>query len=250
MASFLAYASKNTNMRTLMTLGLMVLLGMGVQAQVWKNPEKLIKKKTGGVGFSQEEAAQAIKEALGKGVIKGVNVVSKADGYLGNPEIKIPFPPEAQAMEKKLRSIGMGNKVDEFVTSMNRAAENAATEAKPIFVGAIKQMTVKDAITIVQEDGHPATDYLNENTSTALAGKFQPKIQQSLDEVDATRLWKDLVTTYNKIPLVKKMEPDLAKYVTEKAIDGLFVMVAKEEENIRDNPAARTTDMLKKVFGQ
>ena len=143
----------------------------------------------------------------------------------------------------------MGKKVDEFNESMNRAAEKAASEAKPIFISAIKDMTVKDAINIVKGSDNAATMYLKNTTSPQLIDKFKPVIKSSLDNVNATKYWSDLITIYNKIPLVKKMNPDLTAYVTGKAIDGLFVMIAKEELKIRKDPMARTSELLKKVFG-
>jgi len=152
-------------------------------------------------------------------------------------------------MESKLRTVGMGKKVDEFNESMNRAAEKAASEAKPIFISAIKDMTVKDAINIVKGSDNAATMYLKNTTSPQLIDKFKPVIKSSLDNVNATKYWSDLITIYNKIPLVKKMNPDLTAYVTGKAIDGLFVMIAKEELKIRKDPMARTSELLKKVFG-
>jgi hypothetical protein len=132
---------------------------------------------------------------------------------------------------------------------MNRAAEKAATEAKPIFIAAIKGMTVRDAINIVRGADNAATMYLKNTTSQELIAKFQPPIKTSLDNVNATRYWSDLVSIYNKIPLVKKMNPNLTEYVTQKAIDGLFIMIAKEELKIRKDPVARTSELLKKVFG-
>jgi hypothetical protein len=143
----------------------------------------------------------------------------------------------------------MGKKVDEFNESMNRAAEKAASEAKPIFLTAIKEMTVRDAVNIVKGTDNAATMYLKNNTSPQLIDKFQPIIKTSLDNVNATRYWSDLITIYNKIPMVKKMNPDLPQYVTQKAIDGLFIMIAKEELKIRKDPVARTSELLKKVFG-
>ena len=175
--------------------------------------------------------------------------VEKIGGYFDNPQIKIPFPPEAKEIEQKLRAIGMGDKVDEVVLTINRAAEDAATEAKPIFISAIKNLTLRDALNIVRGENDAATKYLKENTSQQLAAQFKPKIEVSLEKVDATKYWDDVITTYNKIPFVKKMNPDLAEYVTEKAIEGLFVMIAKEEDKIRKDPAARTTELLRKVFG-
>jgi hypothetical protein len=222
---------------------------LGIQlanAQFYKDFKKLIPKPK---GLTEKDAADGIKEALINGTGESVKIVSVLNGYWENPEIKIPFPPEAGEVESKLRAIGMGKKVDEFNVSMNRAAEKAATEAKPIFIAAIKGMTVKDAINIVKGENNAATMYLKNTTSPELILKFQPVIKTSLDNVDATRYWNDLITIYNKIPLVRKMNPNLSEYVTQKAIDGLFIMIAKEELKIRKDPMARTSELLKKVFG-
>jgi hypothetical protein len=216
-------------------------------AQLLKDAKKLLNPKN--KGLSEKDAADGIKEALVNGTGESVKIVSALDGYWGNPEIKIPFPAEAKDMESKLRAMGMSKKVDEFNESMNRAAEKAAIEAKNIFITAIKNMTVRDAINIVKGTDNAATMYLKNNTSPELIGKFTPIIKSSLDNVNATKYWSDLISVYNKIPLVKKMNPDLPQYVTQKAIDGLFIMIAKEELKIRKDPAARTTELLKKVFG-
>ena len=216
-------------------------------AQLLKNAKKLLNPKN--KGLTEKDAADGIKEALVNGTGESVKMVSTLDGYWGNPEIKIPFPAEAKDMESKLRAMGMGKKVDEFNESMNRAAEKAATEAKNIFIAAIKNMTVRDAINIVKGTDNAATMYLKNNTSPELIGKFKPIIKTSLDNVNATKYWSDLITVYNKIPFIKKMNPDLPQYVTQKAIDGLFIMIAKEELKIRKDPAARTSELLKKVFG-
>src|ERR1035437_614147 len=218
-----------------------------LDAQFLKDAKKMLNSKS--KGLTEKDAADGIKEALVNGTGESVKSVSVLNGYWGNPEIKIPFPSEAKEMESKLRAVGMGKKVDEFNESMNRAAEKAANEAKPIFIAAIKNMTIRDAINIVKGTDNAATLYLKNNTSTELIEKFQPIIKTSLDDVNATRHWGDLITTYNKIPLVKKMNPNLPEYVTQKAIDGLFVMIAKEELKIRKDPMARTSDLLKKVFG-
>jgi len=218
-----------------------------INAQLLKDAKKLINSKS--KGLTEKDAVDGIKEALVNGTSESVKLVSIADGYWGNPEIKIPFPSEAKEMESKLRTIGMGKKVDEFNESMNHAAEKAANEAKPIFIAAIKGMTVKDAINIVKGENNAATIYLKNTTSPELKNKFQPIIKTSLDNVNATKYWSDLITVYNKIPLVKKMNPNLTEYVTGKAIDGLFVMIAKEELKIRKDPMARTSELLKKVFG-
>ena len=209
--------------------------------------EQIIKPATG--GLSEKDAAAGIREALVKGTGESVKIVSQVNGYFTNPEIKIPFPPEAKEIETKLRSIGLGSQVDEVVTSLNRAAEDAAKSAEPVFVAAINGMSITDAINIVKGKNDAATRYLEKTTSPELKVKFSPIIKASLDKVDATRLWTALIKQYNQIPFVKKQNPDLTAYVTEKAITGLFVMVAKEEAKIRQNPAARVTELLKKVFG-
>lgn len=235
-------------MKKVYFLVLISIIGIqNTDAQLLKNAQKLI--GSGGKGLTEKDAADGIKEALVNGTGESVKLVSIVDGYWGNPEIKIPFPSEAKDMESKLRTIGMGKKVDEFNVSMNRAAEKAANEAKPIFIAAIKGMTVKDAINIVKGQNNAATMYLKNTTSPELKDKFQPIIKTALDNVNATKYWSDLVTAYNKIPLVKKMNPDLTAYVTGKAIDGLFIMIAKEELKIRKDPMARTSELLKKVFG-
>jgi hypothetical protein len=212
-----------------------------------KNAKKFIDANS--KGLTEKDAADGIREALVNGTAESVKLVSIPDGYWGNPEIKIPFPSEAKEIESRLRSIGMGKKVDEFNVTMNRAAEQAATEAKPVFIAAIKGMTVKDAINIVKGANNSATLYLQNTTAPELKSKFQPVIKISLDNVNATRYWSDLITIYNKIPLIKKMNPNLTEYVTDKAINGLFIMIAKEELKIRKDPMARTSELLKRVFG-
>lgn len=224
-----------------------VLISATSIAQV--NLKKLKDKVTGGK-LSTEEVASGLKEALTKGVSKGSDEVSKQDGFFKNAAIKIPFPPEIQQVESTLRKMGMDEQVDKFVLSLNRAAEDAAKEAKPIFVSAIKQMTIEDAWSILKGEEDAATQYLNKTTSAQLKEKFKPVIKASLDKVNATKYYKDLITAYNKVPMVKKVSPDLDVYATDKATDGLFVMIAKEEKNIRENPGARTSELLKKVFSQ
>jgi len=203
----------------------------------------------GKAGLTEKEAAAGIREALVKGTGESVKIVSKLDGYFANPEIKIPFPREAKDVETKLRAIGLGSQVDEVVVSINRAAEDAAKSAEPVFVAAINAMTITDAINIVKGNNDAATRYLERTTTPELKSRFSPIIKASLDKVDATRLWTDVIKQYNQIPFVKKQNPDLTAYVTEMAITGLFVMVAKEEAKIRKDPAARATELLKKVFG-
>ena len=189
-------------------------------------------------GLSEKDAADGIKEALVKGTAETVALVSKTDGYFLNPEIKIPFPESANTVESKLRAVGLGSKVDEMVLAINRAAEDAAKSAQPVFVSAITGMNISDAIQIVKGKNDAATQYLARTTTPGLKAKFSPVIKASLDRVDATRLWSELVSMYNQIPFVNRQNPDLTDYVTDKAISGLFAMIAKEEMKIRQNPAA------------
>lgn len=198
--------------------------------------------------LSNDEIVRGLKEALTNGISKGADLVSKTDGYFKNPEIKIPFPPEASLAESKLRFLGMGSQVDQFVLALNRGAEDAATQAKPIFITAIKQMTITDAMNILKGQDDAATQYLQKTTTSQLKEKFKPVVQKSLDKVSATKYYGDIVNEYNKVPFVKKVNPDLNGYATDMAIKGLFTMIAKEEKNIRKDPLARTSDLLKKVF--
>ena len=199
--------------------------------------------------LTTEEVGGGLKEALINGISKGADLVSLTDGYFKNAEIKIPFPPEVKKVEDKLRQLGFGNKVDEFVMTLNRGAEEAAKEAKPIFINAIKQMSIDDAWGLLKGNPDAATQFLKRTTTAQLKEKFSPAVQAALNKVNATKYYSDVINTYNKIPFIEKVNPDLNDYATSKAIEGLFVMVAKEELNIRQNPMARTTDLLKRVFG-
>ena len=205
-------------------------------------------KSTGDNRPTSSEVAEGLKEALLKGVSVGADRLSQADGYFKNPEIKIPFPPDVKKVEDRLRQIGLSNEVDRFIATLNHGAEDAAKEAKPIFISAIQQMTIEDAWSILKGQQDGATQYLKKTTSGQLKAKFKPVIQNSLNKVNATKYYSDLVTTYNKIPLVEKVNPNLDEYATDLAIQGLFVMIAKEEQHIRQDPLARTTDILKRVF--
>lgn len=238
-------------MKTLKVLLILsiVVYSIKVNAQTLNDAQNLLNNVTGS-NFSQKEAADATKEALSNGTGNAVKLVNIKDGYFKNPEIKIPFPPELKNAESKLRSAGFGKKVDNVVLSINRAAEDAGKDAKPIFLNAIKSLTITDAINIVKGQNDAATSFLKQTSTAELTNKFKPNIKTSLDKVGATKYWSEIITLYNKLPLVKKINPDLAQYVTGKAIDGLFVMVAKEELKIRKDPMAQTSDLLKKVFGK
>jgi hypothetical protein len=195
------------------------------------------------------EAAGGLKEALMLGITKGADQASQTDGFNLNRLIRIPFPPDAQRVANTLRTLGLGAQVDRFELSLNRGAEQAASKAKPIFLAALKSLTFADVWNILTGQKDAATQYLKRSTSAQLSTAFQPIIQQSLNQVGATRYYTELSTRYNMIPLVKPVQTDLNEYATGKAIDGLFTLIAQEEANIRENPVARTTALLKRVFG-
>ncbi len=203
------------------------------------------------VGLTNEEAGNGIKEALGNGLVRAVLNLNKEDGFMGSSFYKVLLPPDAQKVENTMRTMGLGKLVDRAVLSINRGAEDAVGFAKPIFVNAIKQMTLVDALNIVRGPKDAATTYFKEKTTAALLQAFTPVIQSSLDKVNATKYYGDVITSYNKFPTTRnKINPDLTSFVAGKATDALFDQIAKEETNIRENPVARTSDLLKKVFGQ
>lgn len=202
----------------------------------------------GSVSPSQSQIVQGLKQALTIGTQNSTNKLSAVDGFFADAAVKILMPPEAQNVEKTLRQFGLGSLVDKTILSLNRAAEDAAKSATPIFVGAIKQMTISDAIGILRGGDFAATNYFKTKTTDSLTAVFKPVISKSLDKVDATKYWNDLFTTYNKFS-TKKVPTDLTAYVTQKAIDGIFYEVGLEEQKIRKDPAARVTDLLKQVFG-
>lgn len=200
--------------------------------------------------LSSQEIVSGLKEALTIGVQKAGDLTSAADGFNKNNLIRVPFPEDAKKMETSLRKVGMGKKVDEFEVVLNRAAEQAAMEAAPIFIKAVRQMEVKDGLNILKGNDDAATVFMKGKTNADLYAKFKPVIIKALNNVQITKYWTPLVTRYNQIPLTKKMNPDLEDYTTKKAIEGLFKMLALEEKKIRDSDAARVTDLLKKVFSQ
>ena len=205
---------------------------------------------TVGGSVTQAEAGQGIKEALSQGLANAVLQLNKEDGFFNDALYKILLPPDAVKIENTLRDVGMGKIVDKAILQINRGAEDAAGYAKPIFVNAIKNMTLQDAIGLVKNGDTSATHFFREKTTTKLVAAFLPVIKSSLDRAQATKYYGDLVNTYNSFPTTfKKINPDLAGYVTEKVTDALFDLVAKEEINIRTNFFARTTALLKKVFG-
>lgn len=235
-------------MRKIKWILALVLTGC-TSAQINQAISDVNKSLGGEKPLTTAEVAEGLKEALVKGISTGSDLVSVTDGYFKNPEIKIPFPEDVKKVEDALRKIGLGSQVDRFVMTLNRGAEDAAKEAKPIFIAAIKSMTIQDAWAILKGEDDAATEYLKRTTSALLKDKFKPVIQSSLNKVNATKYYGEIVTRYNQIPLVEKVNPNLDDYATDRAIEGLFVMIAKEEKNIRQDPIARTTEILKRVFG-
>lgn len=210
----------------------------------------VLKSLPTGVGITEAEAGQGIKEALAQGVTTAVLNLNKTDGFFGNAAYKLFMPADAQKVVNTLRDLGMGSLVDKAVLAINRGAEDAVGFAKPIFVDAIKEMTLVDALNIVRGNNDAATNYFRQKTTDKLIAAFLPSIKSSLDKVNATKYYADVINTYNNFPTTfTKINPDLPSFVVSKAVDALFDQVAKEEANIRANPLARTTEILKKVFG-
>jgi Protein of unknown function (DUF4197) len=214
------------------------------------NSCEALSKLPSGTGITEGEAGEGIKEALGQGLVKAVLQLNRPDGFFKDAFYKILMPPDAKKIENTLRDLGMGKMVDKAILQINRAAEDAAGFAKPIFVDAIKSMTLNDAIGLVRNGDTSATHFFRVKTTDRLIAAFLPVIKSSLDKLDATKYYSDVVNTYNNFPTTfKKINPDLPGFVTGKATDALFDLVAKEELNIRQNIVARTTDLLRKVFG-
>ncbi len=199
--------------------------------------------------LSNGDIVDGLKQALSIGAQKSGDKLSAQDGFYKDPAVKILLPQQVQSIEKKMRMFGMGKLVDNAELSMNRAAEDASKAAAPIFLDAIKKMTVTDALQILRGTDTAATGYLRKTTSPELTTAFRPVIEASLKKVDATKYWKDFFTAYNRFSS-RPVDTDINSYVTAKALDGLFYYVAKEEINIRKNPQAQVTDLLKKVFGK
>ena len=200
--------------------------------------------------LSSVDISNGLKQALELGISQGVDLLSQKDGYYGSSLVKILFPEPLQKVDNTLRSIGLGSLADEGVKLLNRAAEDAVTEAKPIFINAVKNLSFSDATAILTGGKNAATDYLKKTTTQSLIQAFSPKIQASLGKVGADQVWSSIIDKYNAVPLVTKVNPDLTSYVTEKAIDGLFLQIAQKEEDIRTNIGSRTTPLLQKVFAK
>lgn len=201
-----------------------------------------------GVGISNSEVAAGLRQALDFGIDKQVTKLAQEDGFFQNELVRITLPPELQKVDKTLRDLGMSSLADEGLKVLNRAAEDAVQEATPIFVDAVKQITFTDARNILLGEDDAATIYLAQKTNDPLYSRFNPIITTSLDEVGATQVWTNIINRYNALPLTSDVNPDLADYVTQEALKGVYTMIALEEKDIRNNFAARTTSLLKRVF--
>ena len=219
-----------------------------------KNAQKEIdkytkKKKKKNKALTNDEVIKGLKEALNVGTNNSTSSTSKMDGFYKNPLIFIPFPAEAEKVKNTVVNLGMQKQVDDFVMTLNRAAEEASKEAAPVFLDAITSMSIADGFSILKGADNAATEYLKNKTSSDLTTKFSPIIKRAIDKVEVTKYWNPLISTYNKIPGVEKQNPNLEQYVTIKALEGLFKLIAGEEKKIRTDPIARINDILKKVFG-
>ncbi len=245
-------------MKKLITFSAFILFSLSLIAQkdssnklngLFKKANSIFSKNSSSSGsLSTDEIVSGLKEALSLGAQKSGSKLSAPDGFFKDAAVKILLPEQVRKVESKMRMLGMGKMVDNAELSMNRAAEDASKAAAPIFIDAIKKMTVTDALTILRGKDTAATGYLRKTTSPELITTFRPVIEESLKKVDATKYWKDVFNTYNKFSSTP-VDTDINSYVTSKALDGLFYYVAQEEENIRKNPAEQVTDILKKVFG-
>ncbi|MFI5149377.1 MAG: DUF4197 domain-containing protein [Bacteroidia bacterium] len=207
------------------------------------------KKTDSTATLSNDDVVAGLKEALKVGTNNSGAAASKVDGYYKNPAIFIPFPPDAQKVKDRVIQMGMKDQVDKFEMNLNRAAEEAAKKSAPIFIDAITGMTVTDGFSILKGADNAATQYLKDKTTAALMSQFRPVVDEAINKVELTKSWTPIVTAYNRLPFVEKQNPDLGDYVTKKALEGLFKLIADEELKIRKDPVAQVTDILKKVFG-
>ena len=238
-------------MKHIIVFSALLLLSFSLSAQqgLFKKATSLLSKSSTGGNLSTDEIVSGLKEALSLGAQKSTDKLSATDGFFKDAAVKILLPKQVQDIESKMRMLGMGKLVDNAELSMNRAAEDASKSAAPIFLSAIKQMSVTDALNILRGTDTAATAYLRKTTTPQLISSFKPVIEESLKKTDANKYWKDVFTAYNRFSS-KPVDTDINSYVTQKALDGIFYYVAAEEINIRQNPAGRVTDILKKVFAK
>jgi len=199
-------------------------------------------------GLSNAEIASGLRQALDMGIEKQVTKLTEENGFYKNELVRITLPPELQKVDKTLRDVGLGALADEGLKVLNRAAEEAVKEATPIFVNAVKQINFNDARNILTGQDNAATRYLTDKTENQLYDKFNPVVTNSLEKVGATQIWSNIIEKYNSLPLTSRVNPNLADYVTNEALNGVYTMIAVEEKEIREKVSARTTNLLRKVF--
>jgi hypothetical protein len=230
-----------------------LFLGTPAHADLMDKAKSLLNKdksKSGNSTPDKDTVAAGLKEALTIGSQNAVKAGAQPDGYFKNPAIKIPLPEKVQKVEKPLRKVGLSKQVDEFILTMNRAAEKAAPQAKDIFVGAVRDMTILDAINILKGGDTAATDFMRSKTYDKLYGSFKPTVTEAVMSVGVTKAYENLIGKAKKTKLIKDESLDLDHHVTSKALDGLFYLLGQEEKKIRKDPVAQVTDLLKKVFGK
>jgi hypothetical protein len=210
--------------------------------------QNVIRQLPNGSGLSQEQIGNGLRQALDNGIKNQVSKLTSKDGFYRNDLVKILLPKELQAVDKGLRRIGLSNLADEGIKVLNRAAEDAVKTATPIFINAVKEITFADAKNILLGEQDAATSYLHSKTSESLYNSFSPVINNSFSKVGADKIWSNLITKYNSIPLVKKINTNLTNYVTNEALKGVFIMITKEEKGIREKVGLRNTSLLKQVF--
>ena len=229
-------------MRKIIALAFVILLTSCAELQ------KVVNQLPQGGVLTQEQIGAGLRQALDNGIQNQVSKLTATDGFYRNELVKILLPEELQIVDKGLRKIGLSSLADEGLKAINRTAEDAVKTATPIFVDAVKGITFTDAKNILLGEQNAATSYLEGKTSQALYGKFNPVIKNSFSKVGADKIWSDLITKYNSIPFVKKVNPDLTDYVTTEALEGVFTMIAVEEKGIREKVGLRNTDLLRRVF--
>jgi hypothetical protein len=244
-------------MKYLVVMVLVAIASFQVEAQNFgkfiKHAEKTVTEVSSAEAassLSNDDIIKGLKEALTVGSNNAGESASKLDGFYRNEKINIPFPPEINNVKTSVENMGLKPQVVKFVETLNRAAEEAAKEAAPIFVNAITTINISDGMNILNGGDKAATTFLEEKTTPELKSKFEPIVKKAIEKVQLTKYWNPVVSNYNKVPFVKKVNPDLEAYVLERAISGMFTLVAEEEAKIRNNPAARVSDILKKVFGK
>jgi hypothetical protein len=245
-------AKIKTTMKRLLAIPLILILTACSEQSLQRTLETVNQVLDTDTPLTSGEVASGLREALVVGTGKAVDFAGVTDGFYKNPALFIPFPEEAEKIKSTAMTLGLGSQVTKFEETLNRAAEEAVKEAKPIFVKAITSMSIEDAFALLKGGDNAATNYLRSKTTAELNAAFQPKVENAVDQVELTKFWDPLAKAYNTATTFtggEAINPDLTRYVTENAIEGLFTLIATEEANIRENPAARVNDLLQRVFG-